>query len=119
MTTIFASLNVGLQRSEACGKNAERKFKAIARGVAEAFRNVGVHAMGLVEVGDAEQGLPTQQAERLMEHIHAETGPDIQLDVHANATGSPYMLLSKAAVLGACRVNFSNVRLVKGFVKQR
>ena len=115
---IFASLNVGLQRSEACGeKNAERNFKAIARGVAKAFRNVGVHAMGLVELGGTVQGLPTQQSERLIEHIHAETAPDIQLDVHANAHGSPYMLLSNAAVLGACRV--TSVRLVKNFLQQK
>ena len=38
MHVVFASLNIGLPRSQACGQNAERKLKAIARGVQQALR---------------------------------------------------------------------------------
>ena len=119
MTMVFASLNVGLQESEACGKNAERRFKAIACGVAKAFRHSRVQVMGLVEVGDAENGLPPQQSTLLKQHIRDALTPDKQFNFHSDAVGSLYMLLSRSAVLGACRIDFTNVRVVTGFLTQK
>ena len=112
-TVVFASLNIGLQRSQAGGKNAARKFTAIARGVHQAFETTKVDAMGLLEVGDAVEGLPAQQATQLLEIIRAQM-PHIQLVVHADATGHPYMLLSKAG----SNANLADVRVVEGFVSQ-
>ena len=111
MTLLFASLNIGLTTAQACGQNAQRKFTAVACGVQQAFERVKVDAMGLVEVGDAEEGLPPHAAAQLVEIIQAQL-PDIQLVVHADATGHPYMLLSKAG--GNAEV--TDVRVVDGFV---
>ena len=111
MNVVFASLNIGLPRSQACGQNAERKFKAIARGVQQAFERVKVDAMGLVEVGDAVEGLPAREAAQLLNIIRAQM-PNTQLDVHAAATGHPYMLLSKAG----SNANLTNVGIVDVFV---
>ena len=113
MTVIFASLNIGLPRSQACGRNAQRRFRAIARAVQQAFEVVKVDAMGLVEVGDAVQGLPGREAAELLEIIRAQMA-HIQLVVHADATGHPYMLLSKAG----SNANLTDVRVQKGFVDQ-
>ena len=114
MTVIFASLNVGLQRAQACGRNGEQRFKAIARGVQQAFEQVQVHVMGLIEVGDAILGLPAREAARLLQIIKDQM-PDLELVVHADATDSPYILLSKAG----SNVNLTNVRVVEGFVAQK
>ena len=113
MTLIFSSLNVGLHRSQACGKNSERKFRAIARGVRQAFEDVKVDAMGLVEVGDTEEGLPVNQAARLLEIIQ-DGMPNTHLHVHASPLDSPYMLLSKEG----SKANIKDVRVVKDFVAQ-
>ena len=113
MSVVFASLNIGLQRFQASGRKADRKFQAIARAVQQAFERVHVHAMGLVEVGDAVQGLPEERATRLLQLIRAEMSRT-ELVVHANATGHPYMLLSKAG----SNVTFRDVRVVAGFVNQ-
>ena len=113
-TVVFASLNIGLQRDQACGRNAQRKFNAIARGIQQAFERVRVDAMGLVEVGDAVDGLPQHEAAQLLDTIRAHM-PDIQLVFHANATGHPYMLLSKAG----SNANLTDVRVVQGFVGQQ
>lgn len=114
MTVVFASLNIGLNRSQACGKYATRRFTAIARGVQQAFERANVDAMGLVEVGDAAEGLPSREATQLLEIIQAQM-PQMQLVVHANATGHPYILLSKAG----SRANLTDVRVVEGFLCQK
>ena len=114
MHVVFASLNIGLPRSQACGQNAERKFKAIARGVQQAFERVKVDAMGLVEVGDAVEGLPAREAAQLLNIIRAQL-PGIELLVHAGATGHPYMLLSKAG----SNAILTDVRVIEGFVSQQ
>ena len=113
MTVIFASLNVGLHRAEACGKHADKKFRAIARGMREAFNSVKVHALGLVGVGDDEDGLSEAQAVQFMEIIQQEL-PNTPLDVHASPLTSPYMLLSKADM----KVDIRNVRVEQNFVSQ-
>ena len=79
----------------------------------QAFEQTGVHAMGLVEIGDAEHGLPAPQAARLLEVIRAQM-PDTQLVAHAEATGHPYMVLSKAS----SNAHFTDVRVVDHFVSQ-
>ena len=107
-TVVFASLNIGLQRLQACGRNAVRRFRGIARWVQQAFQRVKVDAMGLVEVGDAHQGLPEHAAAQLLDTIR-EHMQDIQLVVHANATGHPYMLLSKEG----SHANFADVCIVQ------
>ena len=81
--------------------------------VQQAFDHTGVHAMGFVEVGDADDGLPAPQATRLLEVIRAQM-PDTQLVAHAEATGHPYMLLSKAS----SNARFTDVRVVSRFVSQ-
>ena len=69
--------------------------------------------MGLVEVGDAGEGLPAREAAQLLNIIRAQM-PHIQLDVYAAATGHPYMLLSKAG----SNAILTDVRVVEGFVSQ-
>ena len=113
MTVVFASLNIGLHKAQACGKNAVRRFRTIARGARRAFEQVKVDAMGLVEVGDAADGLPPHEAAQLLKTIRAQM-PFIQFVVHANATHHPYMLLSRAG----SNANFTNVRVVGCFVSQ-
>ena len=117
-TSVFASLNIGLSRQEACGKRSTKRFKAIARGVAEVFRKSGAQAMALVEVGDAENGLPPQQSTLLKQHIR-DALPDIPLQFHSDGVASSYMLMSRKAVLGACRSVVTNVRIVSGFLSQK
>ena len=73
MTISFASLNIGLQREQACSANGQRRFNAIARGVRRAFQEAEVDAIGLVEVGDKVQGLPRQQADQLVDTIRPHT----------------------------------------------
>ena len=118
-TSMFASLNVGLQKQEACGTHATARFKAIACGVADVFRKSGAQAVGLVEVGDPEDGLPQQQSNLLKQHIRDALSPDISLQFHSDGVGSPYMLMSRQAVLGACRTDFTNVRVETGFLSQK
>jgi len=69
--------------------------------------------MGLVEVGDAVEGLPAREADELLEVIQASCS-NTQLVVHANATGHPYIFLSKAG----SNANITDVRVVEGFVTQ-
>ena len=114
MPVIFASLNVGLHAQQACGHNGARRFRAIARGVQQAFERVKVHVMGLVEVGDSVDGLPAQQAAELIDSIRAQMHRT-DLVVHADAAGHPYILLSKAD----SNVDIRDVRIVRGFVHQR
>ena len=114
MPVIFASLNVGLHAQQACGYNGARRFRAIARGVQQAFERVKVDAMGLVEVGDCVDGLPAQQAAELIDSIRAQMHRT-DLVVHADATGHPYILLSKAE----SNVDVRDVRIVRGFVHQK
>ena len=109
---MFASLNIGLQRAQACGRRADRRFRAIARAVREAFYTVKVTAIGLVEVGDAIQGLPAERSARLIEVIRAEM-PDTVLLVHADAVGHPYMLLSLR------RRVIEDIRVIDSFVSQK
>ena len=114
MTISFASLNIGLVRQQACSGNGQRRFNAIARGVARAFQEGEVDVIGLVEVGDKVQGLPRQQADALVDTIRAHM-QDTKLCVHVSAEGHPYMLLSKVE----SKINFTNVRVVKDFVSDR
>ena len=87
------------------------RFRAFARGVQQAFEVVKVDAMGLFEVGDAVEGLPAREAAQLLEIIRRQM-PNAQLDVHADATGHPYMLLTKAG----SNANLTNVGIVDVFV---
>ena len=70
-------------------------------------------AMGLMEVGDAVQGLPAHESAQLFEIVQAQM-PDIQLVVHANGKGHPYILLSKVG----SNAHVTDVRVVDGFVAQ-
>ena len=88
MTISFASLNIGLQRDQACHRNGQRRFNAIAWGVRRAFQEAEVDAIGLVEVGDKVQGLPRQQADQLVDTIRAHM-EDIELCDHARANSHP------------------------------
>ena len=101
MALVFSSLNIGLQRSQAAGRRANRRFEAVARGVRVAFQEVGVDVMGLCEVGESREdklgGLSRDQSRQLLDAIQAAM-PDVALEVNANAIGYPYMLLSKQGV---------------------
>jgi hypothetical protein len=117
MAPVFSSLNIGLQKAQAGGKKADRRFRAIARGVRDAFQLVGVQVMGLCEVGESRPGfcggLSPDQSRQLLDAIQAAM-PDVALEVHADAIGYPYMLLSKQGI----DVNVTNVRVVDNFLRQ-
>jgi len=79
----------------------------------QAFEEAEVDAIGLVGVGDADDGLPSDVGRRLLATIK-DRARKTELVVHACATQGAYMLLSKAD----SNAKFSNVRVETGFVSQ-
>jgi endonuclease/exonuclease/phosphatase family metal-dependent hydrolase len=114
MVVVVATLNVGLQRAQAQGRNQVRRFQAIAGACQQAFEVAGADIVGLSKVGDAITGLAQQEANLLVDIIR-QAMPQQELYVHADARDQPYMLLSK--VDGHATV--TDVQILEGFCSQR